>query len=432
MGKNKDRLKEPASIIDEIEEQLGEALSKRKEEIEKELEERIRREKEEAKKRIESIEQEFNEERRTLDSYKSTIKQFEDNKSELKDKIKSHLEKAISFQKAIEKLTAQTLDELKQVSELNQKLEELQKEAEEKAAALKKDLEDRFGIVADVLKTTEMREVGVDLEQELAKLKRIKELLTSTEAAVHEEAVEGGEGEAVPAEEKEEVIEEKPEEMVAAVEEVGEQPEAEPAERPEEKPEEAAPPEEKEEKQEPAAPEAGPEEAGKKAEPDFQGAFEILEKYRQSERTEENGEINFFQKDDQLIIDAECLVSALGNSLEEANKLYMKLTQTESPKDQFFIKQEIIRHQEGLRKVILRSVRMCEDENCSLPKYTIDFLNVDVLKEILEKLSMENWSNQDDFTFFEKYAKNLKNNFYGRITPPALYLQSIIDELKIE
>ncbi len=75
---------------------------------------------------------------------------------------------------------------------------------------------------------------------------------------------------------------------------------------------------------------------------------------------------------------------------------------------------------------------MCEEESCSLPSYTIDILNVDVLKDVLEKLSMENWSNQDDFTFFEKYAKNLKNNFYGRITPPGLYLQSIIDEMKIE
>ena len=45
---------------------------------------------------------------------------------------------------------------------------------------------------------------------------------------------------------------------------------------------------------------------------------------------------------------------------------------------------------------------------------------------------MENWSNEDDFTFFEKYAKNLKTNFYSRITPPAIYLKSIIDELEIE
>jgi hypothetical protein len=79
----------------------------------------------------------------------------------------------------------------------------------------------------------------------------------------------------------------------------------------------------------------------------------------------------------------------------------------------------------------MRGVSMCEKENCALPSYTADILNKDVLKDILEKLNMENWSNQDDFTFFEKYAKNLKTNYYSRITPPAIYLKSIIDELKI-
>ena len=435
MGKNKDRTKEPVSIIGEIEEQLGEALSKKKQEVEKELEERIRREKEEAKKRIDSIEKEFNEERKTLDNYKNTIKEFETNKSELKNQIKGHLDKAISFQEAIEKLTAQTLDELKQVSDLNQKLEELQKEAEEKAAVLKKDLEERFGIVADVLKTTEMKDVGVDLEQELAKLKRIKELLSNQEAVQVEEAVEVEEEvekeveEAPPEEEEAEAVEEGAEEEVE--EEVEEEPEVEVEEKSEE---EAVPEEKAEEKpeEEAAPPEEKPEPVEEKAEPDFQGAFEVLDKYRQSVATEENDEISFFQKDDQQIIDGESVVSAVGNSLDETKKLYLKLNETESPKDQFFIKQEIIRHQEGLRKVILRSVRMCEEENCSLPSYTIDILNVDVLKDVLEKLSMENWSNQDDFTFFEKYAKNLKTNFYSRITPPALYLQSIIDEMKIE
>lgn len=75
---------------------------------------------------------------------------------------------------------------------------------------------------------------------------------------------------------------------------------------------------------------------------------------------------------------------------------------------------------------------MCEKENCSLPKYTLEILNVDVLKNILEKVSMGNWSNQDDFTSFDNYTKALKDAFYSRITPPAFYLKSIIDELNIE
>lgn len=409
MGKEKDRIKESASIIEEIEEQLGEAISKKKEEIEKELEERIKREREEAKKRIEEVEKEYAEERQALKNYRDVIKEYENNKAKIKTQIKGHLDKAVQYQKDIENLTAKTLGELDKLDELNKKLDELNKEAEEKATALKKDLEERFGIVTEVMKANEVREVGIDLERELSKLKKIKELLTSPEEALAEEAAEEKEEETPPTEAEAEAAAEEPEEEkkaeqapVAEPEEVKEAPEA-------------------EEKQE----------AEMEGEPSFQTAFELLEKHRKTEATDENGEINYFQKDDRIIMDGESLVSALGNSLDEAKKLYIKLNQTESPKDQFFIKQEIIRHQEALRKVILRSVRMCEKEECSLPGFTKDILNVDVLKDILEKLNMENWSNQDDFTFFEKYAKNLKSNYYARITPPAIYLKSIIDELKI-
>ena len=74
---------------------------------------------------------------------------------------------------------------------------------------------------------------------------------------------------------------------------------------------------------------------------------------------------------------------------------------------------------------------MCEKDNCSLPTYTTEILNLDVLKNVLEKVSMQNWSNQDDFASFDNFAKELKDNFYTRITPPAEYLQSIMKELEI-
>ena len=86
--------------------------------------------------------------------------------------------------------------------------------------------------------------------------------------------------------------------------------------------------------------------------------------------------------------------------------------------------------QEVLRKVILRSVRMCEKENATLPRFSADVLSIGVLKEILEKLNMDNWSNPDDFRAFEEYVGRLKDMFYKRITPPAHYLQSIVDELE--
>ena len=90
-----------------------------------------------------------------------------------------------------------------------------------------------------------------------------------------------------------------------------------------------------------------------------------------------------------------------------------------------------IKQQESLRKVMLRSIRMCEKDNCSLPQYTEEVLNLDVLKSALEKVSMQNWSNQDDFASFDNFAKELKDAFYTRITPPAAYLKSIMKELNI-
>jgi len=115
--------------------------------------------------------------------------------------------------------------------------------------------------------------------------------------------------------------------------------------------------------------------------------------------------------------------------LEEAKKLYLKLSQTESPKEQFFIKQEIINQQEILRKYILRNLKMCEREGAVLPEFTTAILNLDSLKDILEKLSMENWSNPGDFNSFRTLIESLKDAYYAKITPPVYYLKSLIEEL---
>jgi hypothetical protein len=175
-------------------------------------------------------------------------------------------------------------------------------------------------------------------------------------------------------------------------------------------------------------PEKTPREEGEQT---FQDTFEKLEGFRKGTRNENEGEVSYFEYNERIVLDGECLVATLNNSFEEAKKMYIKLSQTESPKDQFFIKQEIIKQQETLRKVMLRSIRLCEQDNCSLPEFTQEILNLDVLKTILEKVSMENWSNQDDFAAFDNYSKELKDAFYTRITPPATYLESILKQLEI-
>lgn len=456
MAKKSDKDKGSTSIVDEIELQLEEALTRRKAEVEKELEEKIKREREEAKKRIEQIDQELAEEKDALTNFKTLLAEFETSKDDLKKQIKEHINKAVQFQTDIETLTGQTLEELKKVSELNQKFEELQQSAGQRVNDLKNSLEEKFGIVAEVPET-EWDETEINLDQELVKLKKIKELLNNKEPADLEPNQEATEetlpeqsydevpeevGES-PAEEAVEEIKEEERPVEEVVEEHAEMPTEEPVEEPRpeegmETKEEPEPEVPETEAQQPAeveteTPQPEAEEAADemKEEQTFQDTFEKLEGFRKGTRNENEGEVSYFEYNERIVLDGECLVATLNNSFEEAKKMYIKLSQTESPKDQFFIKQEIIKQQETLRKVMLRSIRLCEQDNCSLPEFTQEILNLDVLKTILEKVSMENWSNQDDFAAFDNYSKELKDAFYTRITPPATYLESIMKQLEI-
>jgi hypothetical protein len=167
-----------------------------------------------------------------------------------------------------------------------------------------------------------------------------------------------------------------------------------------------------------------------KADESFKTAFEELDTYRKTETVEGNGYMMFFENKGKIVLDGESFVAYLNNNLEEVKKLYNKLQETESPKDQFFMKQEIIKKQDVLRKYMLSFIGKGELEVSNLPKFTDDILNLDVLKTILEKVSMENWSNQEDFTSFDKLTNDLKEDFYHKITPPEKYLVSIKEELE--
>jgi hypothetical protein len=415
MPENNKILKDPSRILEDAEDQLEKIFNQKKQEIETELEGKIQQEKEEAKKKIDQIEKELEDEKRALSSYQAALAEFENNKEDTKTQIKEHLAKAVQSLAEIDTLTSQTLQELKKVNELNQKLEEFHHAAEEKTAILKKDLQERFGIVTEGLETSELEDV--DLKQELTKLQRIKELLSSKETPepVTEAIREKGED----AEEAPESEVSKEAELQAAkpnLDEASESPLS----------------EENETKDKEPLTNGEVEKRMLEGEKNFQEAFETLAKFRKSERSRNDGEVSYFQNKDKMILDAESLVSNLNRDLDEAKKLFTKLAQVKSLKDQFLIKQEIIRHQKSLRKIILGSIRLCEKETCSLPKYTQDILNKDVLKDILEKVSMENWGSQDDFDSFDDFTKKIKNAYYERITPWAPYLKSVIEELEIE
>ena len=451
MKKEKETTFESVSIIEEIENQLEEILSRKKESIEKELEEKIRREKEEAQKRIQAIEEELSEEKQTLSTYRALFAEFEEKKQEIKTQIKDHLARAIELQSQIENMTAQTMNELKVVSELNQELEKLHHEALEKATSLKKTLEEKYGIVAELPESNGDTEVGVDLKRELLKLKKIKELLESNEVYLEPLEKEGPES---TSEEREETVKEEVETEFEADEEVKLAAESEAKEKEEEEQEVKAGAEEvvledvgekievekevleaelsaevKEQKGE----EVGTEEVKEEEKPaqgsGLEDIYNLLEKYRKEEKIEGNGTISFYENEGKIIVDSEYLVSKMSEYVEEAKKLYIKLSQTESPREQFFVKQDIIRFQEELRKMMLGVVELCEKESCNLPEFTSEIINKEVIKDILERVTLGNWSNQEDFAAFDMYAREIKNAFNSVLTPPEKYLEAIHREL---
>ena len=404
-------LKDSEGVIEEIESKMENIWLRRKEEIERELEARIRAEREEAGRKIEAIEKEINKGRNVLQDYRSVVSEFETERASLQRQIKEHFDKAVGFQTEIEKMAGLTMEELRLVRELNARLEALHQSAEVKVNSFRKDLEEKFGIVAQLPESLEEEDLKVDLEQELHKLKKIKQILEVGIAEV-EETPAGETGKAVEYEPQPPVTNENGSPLnVPEVSQIIEESVAEEAGL-------------KSLPEEPAEEKSAGQENG-----NFQSLFEVLEGYRKIETRNGNGEISFFQKDRKTILDGEYMVASIDESLEEAKRLYLKLAQTESPKEQFFIKQEIINHQEILRKYILRNLKMCEKEGATMPKFTEAILNLDILKDILEKLSIENWSNPADFNSFRSLVEALKDAYYARITPPAHYLRSLIREL---
>lgn len=429
MVKDNNFIKESSSIIEEIESQLQSVLAKKREAVEQELQEKIRVEQEEAQKRISEIESELEGNKEALENYKNVLSQFENDKEGVKDEIKAHLNTAIQLQTDIEKMTGQTLQELKTVGELTKKLEEINHEASTKVNALKKELEEKYGIVTQVPESIGADDVDFDLENELEKLEKIKELLGSTDVAMKDFAAETRAEEEAPEEKVEEEGEAESEEKATEGEEPTAEAEAEEAEAEAEKKAEERAEEEPEETEETEEADAA---AETKADESFKTAFEALDQYRKSEDVEGNGYMMYYENKGKIVLDGESFVAYLNNNLEDVKKLYNKLQETESPKEQFFTKQEIIKKQDVLRRYMLSFIGKGELEVSNLPQFTQDILNMDVLKNILEKVSMENWSNQEDFTSFDTLTNNLKESFYEKITPPDQYLESIKDELEAD
>ncbi len=402
MDDNNNFQKSSASIIEEIEQKLEEILKKKKDDIERELEDRINKEKEEAEVRKDQLNKEIAAEKEALISHQSILAEIEDEKEKIKEKIKEHLDKALNFQREIEEKTGQTLEELNRVGELNQKIDEINKNADEKIGDLKNDLEEKYGIVPQLPELTGDDNASLEINYELKKLQKIKELLEESQGDEKEEKEELDEKEEEKSEP--EIIQFESDQLDEVLENKEEI--------------------EKAEEQDVA----GNQEISSIEKSEL---YTVLSKYRKSGGDGEAGEVSYFENEENTSLDVEYIVASIKNRVDEAKKLYVKIAQNESPKEQFFIKQEIIQHQEIIRKLMLSTIRMYEKNNDFLPEFTKDIINIDAVRTILEDVSMKNWSNQDDFNSFDEFAKELIDKYFERITPPDKYLESIIQELKI-
>jgi hypothetical protein len=400
--------RDSSQVIQEVEDQLERILQKKFRDVDSDLVDRINREKEAARKRKEEIEREFDKEKTALTEYRTMVHDFEEQRAGLLNEARDRFQKVLSFQAEIESLAKATVEEIKRVNEIQGRLEALRTQTSERAAFLKNDLRERFGIVAEVMED-EPKPLGLDLDEELEKLRKIKELLAIESAAASLGRLGG-----------QPVAQEDLAVMDAAADKAGldipaipdliagpaaDQPEA---------PAEVAP------EPAPVLLEAIPED----------DVVACLESYRRTEPANGCGEIHYFQKDKAVIVDPEKLLDAVERTLEEGQRLSAKLGLTESPKDQFFIKQELINWQEGLRALFLRVVKMCEKSSWRLPRYAEEILNTQVLRRLLERLSMENWSNLEEFAGFSAEIAQIRRAFQARIEPRLAYLLSLKQEIE--
>jgi hypothetical protein len=407
--------RDSSQVIQEVEEQLERILQKKFRDVDSDLLDRINREKEAARKRKEEIEHDFEKEKTALGQYRVMVHDFEEKRAGLLNEARDRFQKVLRFQAEIESLAKSTVDEIKRVNDIQERLEALRSQTAERAAFLKNDLRERFGIVAEVMQEEPQEALKVDLDEELEKLRKIKDLLAIESAAASLGRLGAAQPEEPDLAAMDAAAAAKAEPEIPGLPDLVAGPAPAEAEKTVAEPSPAARAE--------TTPAAGPDMTEEEI-----AAW--LETCRRVEAADGAGEIHYFQKDDIVIADPEKLLEAVDRTLEEGQRLSVKLGLTESPKDQFFIKQELINWQEGLRALFLRIVKMCEKSAWSLPRFTRDILGAPVLRGLLERLSMENWSNLDEFAAFAASVDEIRKAFRARVEPRLPYLRSLQKELE--
>jgi hypothetical protein len=431
MSPNAESQVDLTAFLDDIEKRVGEIFSAQKSEVEQTLMEKINREKEEAQKRIEDVNREFTQVRGFLEEHKQAMAELQTSETYLRGEIRGHFERAVNYQKMMENAAALAGDELEKIGGLHRELEKVRVKAEEEYAGLKKSLSGYTGILAQIpAPPAGAAENEVDWNEEMGKLRQVRDLLATLRqpepSAAAAPAANGSETTAPVAHEAEELaaslglIDEEEDTVRDDAEFVLGAPA--PAPAAEAFPELADLTAEIEIE---AAPEAEPAPA-----PKVDPALEALARYRRTEPVNNGIEIGFYTGETVAVLDVDGFMASVGKVVDNAGQLHSQLSQTASVKDLFLLKQEILNQQEILRKLFFRVVRFCDRENGRLPDTLGEFLGSQGMKDLIERLTMANWSDPSDFKPFQNELKALKRAFETRAAANPHYLQAVLDQVE--
>jgi hypothetical protein len=461
------------AFLDDIEKRVGEIFSAQKSEVEQTLIEKINREKEDAQKRIEVVNQEFAQVRGYLDEHKTVMAELEATEEHLRQQIRGHFERAVNYQKMMENAAGLAGDELERIGGLNQELERVRVRAQEEYESLKTRLSGYAGIVAQIPAPAGQTASDIDWSQEMDKLRRVRDLLASLR---HDEIVPSAAGAvdsndavdaAAPADNTDNALAAAEAAAAAAEAEalatapVGEEAaelaaslglvdaaddsirddidftETDPAwsEIPGATNETAAAaPEPSADRSHGLGFDLGTATAAAPADAPDAGesnpAEAALARYRRTEPVNNGIEIGFFSAETGAVLDAASFVSAVGKIVDAAGDLHTQLTKTESVKDLFLLKQEILNQQEILRKVFFRVVRFCDKEGGLLPEALGEIMTAQGMKDLIERLTMANWSDPSDFRPFLKELRAIKRAFEIRMAASPAYFKSVLNQVE--
>ena len=400
--------KEISTVFEGIESQLDRSLAVQRDAIEKSLIEKLNREKEEAQKRIDAAEREFSDQRKSLDTYRASLAELKTANEQIQTKIKGHLDRALSCQEMMERLSSQALEEYEKVNHLSLEIDGVRQRAGKEVSLLKKHLEEKFGIRSEFEAAFEPAESLSQLRLEMAKMKKVRELLTTGLEAPAAEAP-AAEAPAAPPVERP-VLRGRPVDRFIDLPEPSEF-------REEDTPQDTEPTAEFDVSEDLEAEE-------------HRMLLDRLAQYRITEPVLNGTEFAYFSTGKRMVLDGESFMATVAKIAEVAKGLHVNLGQKEMSKDLFLIKQEILNQQEILRKAFLRVVRFCEKEDGALPQYAGDILNARVMKDILERLTFGNWSNPADFTAFIEHIARLRAAFKEKAAASRDYLISVLEQLE--